>query len=149
MLALIGSIAGFITSFIPEIFNFIKDKKDKSHELELIKLQIEVSRYSSSTKLEEVQIKNDLNESKILYNDTKPIKISWVDAFAASVRPMITYSFFVLYICIKLMIFLNYDKGISMPIWTDEDQAIFCAVIGFWFGHRAFGKSRMNINNGY
>lgn len=142
MLALIGSLAGFISSFMPELFTFVKDKRDKAHELEIIRLQIESSKIQNSSSLDEVKINNEYADNKLVYNHAKPIGVSWVDALSSSVRPFITYSFFLLYIGIKVLIFFNYEKGISMPIWTDEDQGIFCAVIGFWFGHRAFGKKR-------
>lgn len=155
MFALFGSIAGFLTSFIPEIFNFLKDRKDKAHELALIRLQIEASAASSSGKLEEVQINADLEESRLLHGSSagggacdakvkNPKKrILWVETLSASVRPVITYTFFLVYISVKLVILFGYNQCIAIPLWTDEDQAIFCAVIGFWFGHRAFSKSRI------
>ena len=142
MLALIGSLAGFITSFLPELFTFIKDKRDKAHELEIMRLQIEANKSQSKYNLEEVKINNEYADNKLVYNHAKPIGISWVDGLSASVRPFITYSFFLIYIGVKILILCNYEAGISMPIWTDEDQTLFCAFIGFWFGHRAFGKKR-------
>ena len=142
MLALIGSLAGFLTSFIPELCNFVKDKRDKIHELELIKLQIEANKALSHTRLDEVQINQDAKEFRSVYHYTSKINIGWVDAISALVRPFITYSFFFLYLSIKLLIISDYYEHISMPIWTDEDQGIFCAVIGFWFGHRALSKGR-------
>ena len=153
MLALIGSLAGFFSSFVPEIFHFLKDKKDKEHELKLINLQIEVLKTGHNSRLEEIQIKADAEESKYLYqyaasqNTNCQIgnKFKWVDALSASVRPMITYSFFLLYIYLKVSSFMDINS--IAIIWTNEDQGIFCAVIGFWFGHRAFGKHRLN-NNG-
>ena len=145
MLAIIGSLAGFFSSFIPEIFHFLKDKKDKEHELKLISLQIDAMKVGGSSGLEEVYLQSNVDESKYLYiHAGKQTKIKWVDALSASVRPMITYVFFLLYMTIKIMDYLK--VGHMAPIWTDEDQGIFCAVIGFWFGHRAFNRSRFNGN---
>ena len=152
MLAIIGSLAGFFSSFVPEIFNFLKDKKDKEHELKLINLQLEAMKLGGNGRLEEVYLQANADESKYLYvQASKPSKIKWVDGLSASVRPMITYVFFLLYVTVKIM---DYVKvGHMAPIWTDEDQGIFCAVIGFWFGHRAFNRSRFNGHgngsNGY
>jgi len=142
MLALLASLAGFFTSFIPELLNFVKDKRDKNHELEIIRLQVEAGKSQSSSKLEEVKIHADNVESKIIYNHAKPAGIKWVDALSASVRPFITYSFLLLYLGIKATILLNYHPNISMPIWTEEDTGIFAAVLGFWFGNRSFLKVR-------
>ena len=149
MLALIGSLAGFFSSFVPEIFHFLKDKKDKEHELKLISLQIEVLKTGHDSKLEEIQIQTQAEESKYLYQyASSSSKIKWVDALSASVRPMITYSFFLLYIYLKITSFMHI--GSMAVIWTDEDQGIFCAVIGFWFGHRAFTRHRLKGNgNGH
>lgn len=142
MLALLGSLGGFLTSFIPEIFSFIKDKKDKVHELELIKLQIEAGKNSDLSKLEEVRISSSAIEAKAIYHHAKPSGIKWVDAMSAFVRPFITYSFFLLYIYLKIVSFL--EIGSIAVIWTEEDQGLFSAIVGFWFGQRAFGKSRIN-----
>ena len=142
MLALLGSLAGFLTSFIPEIFSFIKDKKDKVHELELIKLQIEAGKNSDLSKLEEVRISSGAIEARAIYHHAKPSGIKWVDAMSAFVRPFITYSFFLLYIYLKIVSFL--EIGSIVVIWTEEDQGLFSAIVGFWFGQRAFGKSRIN-----
>lgn len=145
MLAIIGSLAGFFSSFVPEILHFLKDKKDKEHELKLISLQLEALKIGGSNKLEEVQIKANADESKYLYyHASKPSKVKWVEALSSSVRPVITYTFFVLYASLKVIDFVNI--GHMAPIWTEEDQGIFCAVIGFWFGQRAFGKVRFNGN---
>ena len=142
MLALLGSLAGFFSSFIPEVFHFLKDKKDKEHELKLINLQIEVLKTGHNSRLEEIQIQADVQDSKYLYQYAahQTSKVKWIDGLSASVRPMITYIFFLLYVYLKIISFLH--TGQMALIWTDEDQGIFCAVIGFWFGHRAFGKHR-------
>jgi len=149
MLAIIGSLVGFFSSFVPEIFNFLKDKKDKEHELKLINLQIEALKIGNTTRLEEVQIRANAEESKYLYHHANHHgKAKWVDALSSSVRPVITYTFFLLYATFKITDFMMI--GSMAPIWTDEDQGIFCAVIGFWFGARAFSKARLNGNgNGH
>ena len=66
--------------------------------------------------------------------------LPWVDALSALVRPLITYSFVALYIGIKLTIIFNYEIGICMPIWTNEDEGLFSVVMGFWFGNRMMNK---------
>ncbi|MCC8398378.1 MAG: hypothetical protein LN569_03675 [Rickettsia endosymbiont of Labidopullus appendiculatus] len=76
---------------------------------------------------------------------------NWVDFLSTTVRPMITYIFFLLYVALKLAIFIKFGASVD-TIWSSEDQGIFCAVIGFWFGHRAFGRYRVNgydNNKGY
>ncbi|WP_375333932.1 lysozyme [Candidatus Tisiphia endosymbiont of Xenochironomus xenolabis] len=67
MLALISGLLGFFSSFLPEILHFLKDKKDKEHELKLIDMQIKALKTGHSARLEEIQIKADNDESKYLY----------------------------------------------------------------------------------
>ena len=155
MIAILSAFIGFFSSFLPEILHFLKDKKDKEHELKLIGLQIKASNTIHSARLEEIQIQADNDESKYLYQYAgmqiaNNSNNNWVDFLSTTVRPMITYIFFLLYIALKLTIFIKF--GASDTIWSSEDQGIFCAVIGFWFGHRAFGRYRVNgysNNNGY
>ena len=81
-------------------------------------------------------------DSRAVYNYAKPLGISWVDALSDSVHPFINYSLFLLYIAIKVIIFFNYQDqvGISMPIWSDEDQGLFSAAMCFWFGSRVLSR---------
>ncbi|WP_250311727.1 hypothetical protein [Rickettsia endosymbiont of Oedothorax gibbosus] len=152
MIAILSAFMGFFSSFIPEILHFLKDKKDKEHELKLIDLQLKALKTGHSARLEEIQIKADNDESKYLYQyagmqiASNSNNGNWFDFLATSVRPMITYIFFLLYVALKLAIFIKFGGSVD-TLWSSEDQGIFCAVIGFWFGHRAFGRYRVNGNN--
>ena len=161
MIAILSALLGFFSSFVPEIFNFLKDKKDKEHELKLIDRQVEALKNGHSSRLEEIQIMADSQESKYLYQyagyqiagigsingsaSGNGSNSHWINILSASVRPTITYTFFLLYALIKITSFIKY--GLASNVWNVEDQGIFCAVIGFWFGHRAFGK--VKLGSGY
>ena len=67
-------------------------------------------------------------------------------AFKSAVRPFITYVFFLTFIAIKGYAFL-YALGSGMDvtialqfIWDENTQAIFGAIMGFWFGARTIEK---------
>ncbi len=146
MVTLFASVAGFLTSIFPEIIKYLRDRADKQHELEMLKKQIEFSQNTSEQKLEEIYLAQDIIESKALYS-TFQSGILWVDALNASVRPVLAYSFFVLYLTVKYMqyqlvkdtcdVLLNVDI-----LWTLEDQAIFAGIISFYFGQRTISKMR-------
>lgn len=140
MIALLGSLAGFLSALIPEVLSFIKDKRDKAHELALVKLQIEAGKNSSSSRIDEVVIKSDLDKERLIYSHAKPIGIPWVDALSALVRPLITYLFLALYIGVKLTIIFSYQIGVCMPVWTNEDEVLLSVIMGFWFGNRMINK---------
>ena len=148
MITLLASIAGFITSTIPEIFKFFSDRNDKKHELEIMDRQIAWQRERISTRLEEISGYTDVAETKALYSTFKS-GICWIDALNASIRPMLAYSFFALYVAIKYLQFkmlsMAHDHmDIINTLWSVDDQAIFAGIISFYFGQRAMRK-RYNI----
>lgn len=146
MITLFASIAGFLSSIFPEIFKFLQDKNDKKQEIALMQLQIEASKIQGNQKLQEVNIKADISEIEALLK-TYNTGVKWVDAFNGTVRPVITYSFFILYATVKYMQYtiIPVDAPLFQymdALWNTEDQAIFAGIISFYFGQRAMGKIR-------
>ncbi len=138
MLTIISSFIGFLSSVIPDIFKQVQDKRDKKHEVEILKLQIENSRAGNAERLAEIEINAGVEEAKIIHQNFKS-GINWVDALNSSVRPVIAYSFFLLYAFVK---FYQIESGLNWQIWQEEDQAIFAGIISFYFGSRAMQKIR-------
>ena len=146
MITLFASIAGFITSLIPEILRFFKDKLDKSHELQLMDKQIRFSKNGYIKSPEEVEMTRDVMERLSLYSTYKT-GINWVDALNGTVRPVLAYSFFAMYCAIKILQYQYVVKTALFVqhldiIWSIDDQAIFASIVSFYFGQRAFAKSR-------
>ena len=135
---LIGSIVGFASSAMPELFKIYKDKKDKEHVLVLLNLQISQQEKMQNSRLEEIKISTSAEEYKHLYRTYK-IGNNFVDAFSATVRPVIAYGFFVLYAIIKIM---QFQHGNFEKVWIEEDQALFAGIVSFYFGQRAINKIR-------
>lgn len=150
MITLLASIAGFITSIVPEILKFFRDKQDKNHELKIFEKQIEFSRGSKNKRdSEEIYITRDIIEQASLYSTYKT-GISWVDALNGSVRPVLAYSFFIMYGAIKFIQYRAISNSIKMIadieiLWSIEDQAIFAGIISFYFGQRAFSKINKRV----
>ncbi|MDX1923847.1 MAG: hypothetical protein SFT91_01220 [Rickettsiaceae bacterium] len=145
MITLLASIAGFITSMIPEIVKFMKDQNDKKHELDILSMQMEISKLRIDGSLDEVRASYDTSEIANLYATFKT-GINWIDALNGSVRPVMAYSFFGLYSFLKYVQYCAITKsGEIIPIyydilWTTDDQAIFAGIISFYYGQRTFGK---------
>ena len=85
MITLFASIAGFITSIIPELIRFFKDRQDKKHELEILNMQIKYSLELKNREIEEINLIKDIESQNILYS-TYNIGINWVDALNGLVR---------------------------------------------------------------
>jgi len=150
MLTLFGSLLGFISSAFPDLIRLWQDHQDRKHELAILDRQMEQMRLGHAQRLEEIAVEADIAESKALYrHDSKPSGVKWVDGLRASVRPVITYVFFLLFATVKaaaLYVLVN-EQGLSIiqalpQIWDPETQTLFAAVMSFWFGQRALAKAR-------
>jgi len=144
MITLLASIAGFISSIIPEIIKYFKDVNDKKHELNILDKQIKYNENSATRSLEEIHVSRDIFEHASLYSTYKT-EIKWVDSLNGSVRPILAYSFFLMYMGVK---YIQY-KAISASahvieyieiIWSVDDQAIFAGIISFYYGQQTFRK---------
>lgn len=149
MLTLFGILLGFISSAFPELLKHWQDRQDRRHELAILDRQMEQMRLGHSQRLEEIAVEADIAESKALYrHDSRLSGVRWVDGLRASVRPIITYAFFLLFAWVKIsaLVMLTHGGlsiGQALPqVWDAETQALFAAVMSFWFGSRALSRSR-------
>ncbi|MEK6747512.1 MAG: hypothetical protein AABY33_10840 [Pseudomonadota bacterium] len=138
MITLLGSFLGFISAAFPDLLKLLRDAQDRKHEITILQMQMEQQKQEASQRLEEIQINADITESSALYK-TYTTGISWVDALGGTVRPVIAYSFFILYAAVKVM---QFSADMPWLLWTAEDQAIFAGIISFYFGQRAMSKLR-------
>ena len=151
MLTLIGSLLGFATSAIPDIMSMFRERADRKHELAMLDRQMEQMRLGHTQRLEEIEVNADIAESQALYKHDAALGggSRWVDALRALVRPLITYAFFILFASVKgsgLYLLIAVEGLLiaeALPhIWDPETQALFAAVMSFWFGNRTLSKLR-------
>ena len=103
MMTLFGSLLGFLSAAFPDFLNLFKDYQDRKHELKILELQLEQQAQGHSQRLEEIQVSADIAESNALYKHaSRPSGIAWVEALRASVRPIVTYAFFLLFAFVKI-----------------------------------------------
>ena len=145
MITLLASIAGFFSSIFPEILKLIKDSNDKRHELAVMDRQIKVSASNQQSSFHELDLKYSAAEQYNLYSTYKT-GINWIDALNGTVRPVLAYAFFMMYMGVKILQYLSlkhYDAQsfqYLQILWTLDDQAIFAGIISFYFGQRTFNK---------
>ena len=146
MLSLLGSLLGFGTSFLPSILDFFKQKSDQKHELAIMDKQIAAAAAGHNQRLEEINIEADIEEIKSLHRHDQQTNVRWIDGLRGSVRPVITYLFFLLFMSVEIAAYLallnsgvNAGDAIQL-VWDDEVMALFAAVMSFWFGGRAMAK---------
>lgn len=161
MIALLSALLGYLGTAANEYFKFKQDKSDKIHELELLKYQTQLDAQRADADLDKSlsiatseQFTSVQESYRADITANAKLKNSWIVAYSASVRPTITYLFFVLYAGVKVAQF-NLLLNPSFPwqqaagfaqalvgVWTPADMTVFEAVIGFWFGSRVRNEKR-------
>jgi len=153
VISLLGTLLGFGTSIVPEVLGYFKQKQANEQELNMLEAKAKYASQLSELKLKELDAEADIQETKSIYEHDRTIDASpFIDSLRGSVRPVITYLFFLMFICVKgvLMYALianqNLDWTVAIEMaWDPETQAIFSAIIAFWFGNRAMSKARKYI----
>jgi len=147
MMSLLGSLLGFGTSFLPEVLNFFKAGQEHKQKLEIMKMEAELMEKRSQLKLQELDKEADIQESKGIYEHDRSIDAGgFVNALRGSVRPVITYAFFCLFVATEIVIMVkvletggDWKDAVEL-MWSPEVQGLFAAVLSFWFGNRAVSK---------
>ena len=148
MLSLLGTLLGFGTSFLPKVMDYFQDRSDKKHELQVMEVQIRQQKELAIQKLEMVNVEADIREVEALQKSMQPTGVKWIDGLRGSVRPVITYSFFMLFVFVEVSAYLSLTaQGVSGldavdAVWDEDTKALFAAVIAFWFGGRAINRAR-------
>ncbi len=151
MLTLLGSLLGFGTSIVPEVLGFFKQSQANKQELKMLEAKAQYAAQLSTLKLQELDAEADIAETKGLYaHDTELARRSgWVVGLQASVRPVVTYLFMAAFLGVKggLVFSLIFMQGVDWTTaldvtWDGETQALFAAIMSFWFGNRAMSKAR-------
>lgn len=147
MIALIGTALGFFTSFLPKIMDYFQDKQDKKHELAMMDKQLEANKVAGEQKRDMVVIDAEIREVEALHREHARITAKasqWVINLSATVRPVITYAFFLEFVILSVAVFLSWVTAEQyILIWNQETQAIWGSIFGFWFGSRQFGRKNM------
>jgi hypothetical protein len=139
---------------LPEILKFFDSKNERSHELrmgeqnlKLVQLQQAGQLAIADRTMEGNQFVSAMEAMRVgIEAQGKQTGIKWVDAMAATVRPIITYWIFILYAAVKTAILamaveahVSLDKALAAS-WTAADDAMLSAVLTFWFVGRVWER---------
>lgn len=152
--AVVGGALGALARLAPEVLNFLDRKNERKHELAMAKQNLEITKLQNEGQLaiadrevEGKQFVSAMEAMKIgIEAQARPTGIKWIDAFSATVRPIITYWVFGLYSAVKtaqLHLALEsaeWHKAI-LVIWSDNDVAMLSAVLTFWFVGRVWDRT--------
>ena len=147
MMTIIGSLLGFGTSFLPEVLNYFKRGQEQKYELQRMQMEMELMAKRSELNIAELDKEAEIKETEGLYKHDNVDAGGFINALRGSVRPIITYAFFGLFVAIKVtaLLYLLNQTGVSLnmaldTIWDDQTAGLFAAIMSFWFGNRAVSK---------
>ena len=147
MMTIIGSLLGFGTSFLPEVLNYFKRGQEQKYELQRMQMEMELMAKRSELKISELDKEAEIKETEGFYKHDNVDAGGFINALRGSVRPIISYAFFGLFVAIKVTALLSLinQSGVSLnmaldTIWDDQTAGLFAAIMSFWFGNRAVSK---------
>lgn len=160
--ALGGAIVGFVAATGPHVIQMLKDRWAHQRYLELKNAELEAQKQTfeqlvasqNATIAAQVQALATASQATAAPApvptpcDDDEVKGHPVMQFLrSSVRPLVTYGFFIVFAAVKLFA-LRYALHNHLPfadtldaVWDEDTESLFAAVITFWFGSRAVNAS--------
>ena len=146
-LALLSPLFGIVGSLLPSIVRIFERKQEIKYELELTKVKLDAAERQANLDFNIEMVKSDSQLRQSALDHDKSIDGGkFINALRASVRPVITYTFFLVFIAVKVAAaYVMLTTGQSVPemlkaVWDAETMALFSTIIAFWFGSRVMEK---------
>jgi hypothetical protein len=160
MFTIISTALSFLMGGLPKLLDFFQDRSDKSHEMDMARLQMErelkmmEAGFAAQARVEEIrtdqiEMQTQAQERSAMYQHDIEIgkgASQWIINLRASVRPVVTYLFVLLLIIVDIAsIWWAWSTGMqfteAIPLVFDADEMqILASIIAFWFGTQAFKK---------
>jgi hypothetical protein len=147
MLALLSPLFGILGSLLPSVVRIFERKQEIKYEIELTKIKLDAAERQADLTYNVEMVKNDaVSRQSALDHDKSLDGGKFINALRASIRPVITYTFFFLFCAVKIAAaYVMIKTGQSVPemlkaVWDVETMALFSTIIAFWFGSRVIEK---------
>ena len=147
MLALLSPIFGILGSLLPSVVRIFERKQEIKYEIELTKIKLDAAERQADLNFNIEMVKGDAESRQSALDHDKSLDGGkFINALRASVRPIITYAFFFVFVAVKVAAaHVMLTTGQSVPemlkaVWDPETMALFSTIIAFWFGSRVMEK---------
>lgn len=151
LLALLSPLFGAAINLLPSLLSLFEKAQSNKHEIELTRLKLDVAIQTAQLGIDLEEVKAASVEGQSLRDhDSKLDGGKFINALRASIRPVVTYIFFAMFVVIKVSAaFVMIGNGADIPtmlnaVWDNETIALFGAIMGFWFGSRAIERMSGN-----
>lgn len=152
---LIGAVLGFLAALVPELIMMLKDHFQHHRDLQQRDQALDAAKqgyeYALASQQDVIDAQSKQIEQLVLQQQDSidaGSRMPLLVFLRASVRPLITYSFFTLFASIKLYslymgLYVQQQMVVDLlpVLWDQDTESLFAAVISFWFGSRAVGSS--------
>lgn len=144
---LLGGTLGFAAAVIPEVLSVAK----QHYQSQILKQQreLQLQAQASGTSFQSTDAVVDALLARQEIYAPRADEFVTVQLLRATLRPIVTYLFFALFAMIKVVamyhaLLVDQTRAIDLlPIlWDGETNALFAAIITFWFGTRAINWAR-------
>lgn len=149
MLALLSPLFGIVGSLLPSIVRIFERKQEIKYEIELTKIKLDAAERQADLQYSIEMVKSDSQLRQSALDHDKSIDGGkYINALRASIRPVITYTFFLLFVAVKVAAaYVMLSTGQSVPemlkaVWDVETMSLFSTIIAFWFGSRVMEKQQ-------
>lgn len=152
LLTVISALGGLLVNVIPAVISYlirreqtVETKARLEYEYKIAQLKVE-----GQISAEDIKASSAERES-IRDHDRSTYNTGFFGAVRASIRPLITLILFFSFVTIKGYAFwwamnLGYDMmDVVEQVWDQPTQAMFAAILGFWFGSRTVEKFTRNV----
>lgn len=152
LLAALPAILGALAGMIPAIVQLFTLKATNAHQLEMARLQLQGQKDNIALQVDLAGAQADIRQADRIYDFGNGLSGNkFVDALAIFVRPYVTLVFFHMWLFLTACLAIyginsGYDLGqLVKLVWPDEIQAMFGAIIGFWFGDRMMLRKQQQM----
>jgi hypothetical protein len=150
----LSGLGGGLLRMLPEALKFLDRKGDRKHELQMFDKQIALTQLQQQGTLAVAEVQADASTQAAWLEavrdasvaQAKSTGIAVVDAISATVRPIVTYLFVLMWMAVKVAAYaqisetgLEWDKAV-LSLWGEQDHVIFSGIISFWFMSRVIEK---------
>lgn len=151
---ILSGLGGGLLRLLPEALKFFDRKGDRKHELAMFDKQIALTQLQQQGVLATAEVQADsamhtawleaVRDASVA--QAKSTGIVVVDAISATVRPIVTYLFVLMWMLVKVAAYaqisdagLTWEQGV-LALWGEQDHVIFSGIIAFWFMSRVVEK---------
>ena len=124
---ILSFLSGVIGPLLPELLKFFRQKQDNAHELAMLEIRLRHAQYEHLWRMEEINAKADIEESKVLHSGQNSFGVQLLDAsqkWADSEwgKWLVTPTFY-------MFSFLDFLNGMVRPV-------IAYAAFGFYMAYK-------------